>query len=308
MLGFTDDADDDALLARRRAPRGRVRASDVAVLLGTFVAVSGCVAVLQQATASRYAHTVALGKMEEAALDIKLNYDYDQRDVLDVIPPACDPQPAGTPCNPPHEVDGVPRPCPPFNSSLVGRCLTGGTLAFCGYAGMQSDGYPSDDYPGGPRCSLTGQPVPFAPPGDPVANPVNAYTVQRGADFSCFNSSKQGFDRLCIPRAYVASIDCVAPHRPDFLARILAVGEADFAQQNDGRKPQFQCFHRGGYGSVAWLHLHSFDGHADSICPMMSTREGASPNPLPKKIVCANGEAAVPQRVQQMLASMARGS
>ena len=52
---------------------------------------------------------------------------------------------------------------------------------------------------------------------------------------------------------------------------------------------------------------HSFDGFADSICPRMNTPWGASPNPIPHKIVCANGEKSVPERVEQMLASMALG-
>lgn len=177
--------------------------------------------------------------------------------------------------------------------------LDSGTLAFCGYAALRTDGLPVD-----PICSLTGDAVRFAP----AAGPLHAFVWAYASGFNCFNSSKQARDRLCIPHEYMPSIDCVHPERrAAVLAVALATGERDFRRAHNGRRPQFQCFHRGGYGSVPWLHLHSFDGYADSICPRMSTPWGVSPNPIPHKIVCASGELTVAERVDQMLVSMALG-
>lgn len=215
------------------------------------------------------------------------------------VPSACDPKPVNSRCNP------LATSCPmPPNatalSELVAECIVGGALAFCGYAGMDRAGYPNDAGDGvGPMCSLTQARVPFAQP----PSPATAFAAPVGPDFVCFNSSKNAWDRLCITRQWLQSVDCVHPAsaRSEFLTRMLSAGEADFRGAHDGRAPQFQCFHRGGFGSVPWLHLHSFDGHADSICPEMSTAGGESPNPLPHQIVCANGERSVEERVRQML-------
>lgn len=153
-------------------------------------------------------------------------------------------------------------------------------------------------------CSLTQTHVPFAQP----PSPATSFAELVGPDFVCFNSSRNALDRLCISRQWIRSVDCIRPasSRPAFLTEILSAGEADFRCAHGGRAPQFQCFHRGGFGSVPWLHLHSFDGHADSICPEMSTAEGETPNPLPHQIVCANGERSVQERVRQMLAVLER--
>ena len=217
--------------------------------------------------------------------------------ILDAVPPACNPKPANDPdCNP-YTGDGH---CTAYNDSGTGaRCVYAGPgmRAFCGYASMRMDGYASDLQP---QCALTGKLVAY----EPSHSPFDAY-VTVGTEFNCFNSSKDAADRLCITRAYQRSIDCVFPAStlPGLLHRLLARGETDFVHAR-GRLPQFQCFHRGGFGSVPWLHLHSFDGHADSICPLMSTSQGSSPNPLPHKITCAVGAAPVTERVTQILRSM----
>ena len=207
------------------------------------------------------------------------------------VPDSCKPRPANDPsCNP------LPHTAAWLADRDTQLCVESspGMRAFCAYAGMQADGYPSDTHP---LCPLTGRPEVLGP----ARSPSDAY-VSVGTEFNCFNSSKDPKDRLCIPRAYQRSIDCVSPagELPGLLHRLLAWAERDY-----GRVPRFQCFHRGGYGSVPWLHLHSFDGvQADSICPLAATRDGSSPNPQPLKIVCAEGGQPVDRRVAQMLTSM----
>ena len=215
------------------------------------------------------------------------------------VPSACDPKPVDSICNPMSASCEMPSNATAFDQ-LVSKCLVGGALAFCGYAGMDTTGYPSESGGGaGPVCPLTKARVAFAQP----PNPATALAEFVGSDFVCFNSSKNSWDRLCISRGWIRSIDCLGPgeSRAKFLAKILSAGEADYRMTHNGKAPQFQCFHRGGFGSVPWLHLHSFVGYADSICPEMSTVEGWSPNPLPHQIVCSNGERSVRDRVQQML-------
>ena len=90
----------------------------------------------------------------------------------------------------------------------------------------------------------------------------------------------------------------------DVLRAMLGVA-ADDHRAMRGRMPRFQCFHRGGFGSVGWLHVHSFDTQADSICPSMSTAYGRSPNPLPQRFVCADGARDVDARLAQMRQVMA---
>ena len=207
------------------------------------------------------------------------------------VPRSCKPRAANDPnCNPlPHTAAWLAD-----RDMAVCAESSPGMRAFCAYAGMQADGYPSEARP---VCPLTGRSEVLGP----ARSPSDAY-VSVGPEFSCFNSSKDPKDRLCIPREYQRSIDSIFPADalPGLLHRLLAWAERDY-----GRAPRFQCFHRGGYGSVPWLHLHSFDGvQADSICPLAATRDGAAPNPQPLRIVCADGGQPVDRRAAQMLASM----
>ena len=208
------------------------------------------------------------------------------------LPSACDPKPGGADCNP-------PAPCPSAwmrNASAAASCIRSqpALASFCHYAGMREAGLPAEVRP---KCELTGERARL--PADATPLQGNARVVVFGdgnasapTTVNCFASLKEPSDRLCITTAFYASIDCVPDgERPTVLRALLAVGDADFRGRNGGRAPQFQCFHRGGYGSVPWLHLHSFDGHADSICPLMRTALGAPPNPLPRKIACSDGGA-----------------
>ena len=259
-----------------------------------------------------------------------------QAKLFDNISDSCKPSPANDPsCNPLPRNTAAWR-CPACNDTAQRACAesSAATRGFCAYAGMQSDGRPSDEHP---LCPLTGKPAALSPPHSPSdayvsvgaefrcspafvshrgraqpclkhlppvpnlhssrplalrpqpARPHPTHTVQRHratkparaplAPSSCFNSSKDPADRLCISRAYQRSVDCIAPADalPELLSRLLYWAERDYARSH-GRAPQFQCFHRGGYGSVPWLHLHSFDGaQADSICPLEigATHNGA---------------------------------
>ena len=362
MLGY-DSADDPAALLVRPLDERRRRFLRRAVAASLLLAAGLAMCALLVAS-KEPAGNVALPPMgpapEDPAPRVAI-YDSNLRARMraEQVPSACNPKPVNSACNPMCSACPVPRNETSL-AQLVGECMVGGALAFCGYAGMATAGFPSD-YEGGlgPLCAVTNARVEFAP----KPNPATAQAELVGAEFVCFNSSKDNWDRLCISRQWYRSVDCIAhspssdstptkhpePHRsssrdstakpasplasplsgplplpsgtpplpsplvsslslsarkdsrPAFLAKILSAGEADYRASHRGRAPQFQCFHRGGFGSVPWLHLHSFDQHADSICPEMSTAEGASPNPLPHQIVCANGNRSVESRVLQML-------
>ena len=201
---------------------------------------------------------------------------------------------------------------------LVGHCSDGGedrdiawqcmldppTRTFCGYAGIID---PARDFVDGAICAATAGRVSFALPNGLLNAPnglLNA-RVSLVHSFVCFTSIKDAGDRLCIPRVWHRSIDCIEPgtSRPQLLAHILEAGSIDFTRAH-GRSPRFQCFHRGGYGSVGWLHLHSFDDSADHMCPASSSSEGKSPNPHPRQYVCAEGSLNITGRVEQMLRAL----
>ena len=183
---------------------------ELAAVLTTVASISCAAIVLSCLTARRFEATHHTGSAappavpasDDATPELPPSFAYDQEN-YDVVPKACDPKPVRSVCNPDHVRHGVELVCPAFNASLGPQCLTAGTLAFCGYAAMASGGYPSEARHA-PRCALNGAPVPFLPPADPVSNPTNAYISPYGPEFACFNSSKQGADRLCIPRAFVA--------------------------------------------------------------------------------------------------------
>ena len=215
------------------------------------------------------------------------------------IPKACLPEPHKLPgsCNP-------RAPCSaPLDRQTAAECcsvsVSVATLSFCSLAAANASS--SGELP---ACPLNGERMPAgasiyknAALPDAVDPHLAVYPK-----FSCFNSLRDTEDRLCIPRRYISSVDCIpASQRAQLLADLMSTAADDYAIHSGGRLPEFQCFHRGGYGSVGWLHLHSFDEQADSICPRMRTEFGVSPNPLPEKIVCADGWRPIGERVEQML-------
>ena len=130
------------------------------------------------------------------------------------VPRSCRPRPANDPnCNPlPHTAAWLAD-----RDMAVCAESSPGMRAFCAYAGMQADGYPSEARP---VCPLTGRSEVLGR----ARSPSDAY-VSVGPEFSCFNSSKDPKDRLCIPREYQRSIDSIFPADalPGLLHRLLGL-------------------------------------------------------------------------------------
>eukprot|EP00965_Chrysotila_dentata_P204290 6182248-Pleurochrysis_carterae.AAC.2 len=208
--------------------------------------------------------------------------------------PECVPKPAYDPCNPTLASSCSPAPD-------ASKCIASDhkVLVFCAYASMHSNGWPNDAKP---VCSINGKQPDFAPPPDPATAYVSVYS-----DMNCFASMKDAKDRLCIPRDYIPNIDCVQSSRlPGLLALWLRLSELDFKSNNDGRSPTFQCFHRGGYGSVGWFHLHAFDNQTDSFCPSMSNNPQML-SPMPNLYICTRGHWTLERRVVDVVQLMEYG-
>jgi len=184
-----------------------------------------------------------------------------------------------------------------------------GTLFFCSYASAAH----GDDVAAFfgdegvlPPCKLNGI-RPLKPDRSKPSIDLRVYGVKEGEAraFSCFNSVREPADRLCIPQQYVTNIDCGTDD--EMLKALLSTGHADYVSMR-GAPPKFQCFHRGGFGSVGWLHVHSFqEDQVDSICPTLNTKYGMSPNPLPSRYVCADAQRDLNARVQQIREAMQAG-
>lgn len=196
-------------------------------------------------------------------------------------------------CNPPYPCGGS------LNETMAAFCSSplaeedtahspSGTLHFCSYASARTDA--DVDAP----CKLNG----VRPPPAGQGAPSPELRVYEDEGFNCFDSMRDPADRLCVPRQYITSVDCGLSDAT--LRALLSTGERDFARMRGGARPQFQCFHRGGFGSVGWLHVHSFVHQADSICPTMTTPYGEAPNPLPQRMVCADGWRDLDARFAQM--------
>ena len=102
-----------------------------------------------------------------------------QAKLFDNISDSCKPSPANDPsCNPLPQNTAAWR-CPACNDTAQRACAesSAATRGFCAYAGMQSDGRPSDEHP---LCPLTGKPAALSPP----HSPSDAY-VSVGAEFRC---------------------------------------------------------------------------------------------------------------------------
>lgn len=188
-------------------------------------------------------------------------------------------------------------------SAASSRHSPAGTLYFCSYASATHGDDQASAASAGvlPPCKLNGIRPPKPDPSQP-SNELRVYGLREeqtraALAFSCFNSIRDPSDRLCIPQQYIMNIDCGTDD--ETLRSLLSTAYTDHVTMR-GEPPGFQCFHRGGFGSVGWLHVHSFKDHADSICPTLNTAYGRSPNPLPQRYVCADGWRDVDARVQQM--------